>query len=97
MRKLLEHLLEAAAQENISIKEIATHLKELLAIQGEHGNWNANPYMFGLYNGLALALSVITYEEPQFRDAPEKWTSETNESKKKLPKLLQEAIKKYSK
>ena len=47
-------------------------IKDLLKIQGSHGNWNYSPYMKGLYNGLELALSILDGDRrPEFKDTPE--------------------------
>lgn len=48
-------------------------LQDLLHTQGQHGNWNYAPYMHGMYNGLALAVSVLIGGEPAYRDAPIEW------------------------
>lgn len=48
-----------------------TELRDLLEVQGSHGNWNYSPYMNGLYNGLELALCTIERRNPVFRDCPE--------------------------
>lgn len=48
-------------------------LNQIIEIQGSHGNWNYDPYMFGMFNGLELARSIITDQEPEFREAPKKW------------------------
>lgn len=48
-------------------------LKEMLAIQGDDGNWNYDPYMHGVYNGMAFAIACLEDREPEYRDAPEKW------------------------
>ena len=48
-------------------------LREMVKIQGYDGNWNYDPYMHGLYNGLEFALSIMEKREPFFREAPEKW------------------------
>jgi len=43
-----------------------------MLIQGCNGNWNANRYMFGLYNGMAVALSILENQESTaIRSAPE--------------------------
>lgn len=41
-------------------------LRELIMLQGANGNWNASPYMTGLYNGMELALAIIEDREPIF-------------------------------
>ncbi len=51
-------------------------LEELLKTQGQTGNWDCDPYMLGMYNGMALAYSCALdggITEPAFRSAPEKW------------------------
>lgn len=48
-------------------------LREMVKIQGYNGNWNYDPYMHGLYNGLEFALSIMERREPQFKDSPEQW------------------------
>jgi len=51
-------------------------LKDLLELQGSNGNWNYDPYMMGMYNGLELALSVMENREPVYRDKPERWIAD---------------------
>ena len=51
-------------------------LRELIKIQCRSGNWNYDPYNFGLANGMILALSVFTNEEPDFMSAPSHWLRE---------------------
>lgn len=47
--------------------ERAAELHELLEIQAREGNWNADPYMNGLYNGLELAVATLEGRAPVFR------------------------------
>lgn len=54
-------------------KEILEKAKEMLDVQGANGNWDYDPYMHGLYNGMEFMLSLIEDREPAFRDAPEVW------------------------
>ena len=51
--------------------------REMLEVQGRSGNWDCDPYMHGLYNGMEFMLSMIEQREPQFRNAPKKWLSES--------------------
>jgi hypothetical protein len=51
-------------------------VKEMVKIQGSDGNWNYDPYMLGLYNGLEFALSILEDREPLFRDKPSVWLSD---------------------
>jgi len=64
--------------ENVVLKNLdsAIALRNLdlaIAIQSQPGNWDYDPYMHGLLNGLLFARSCITGEEPKFYKPPEKW------------------------
>lgn len=59
------------------IREIA----DLIEIQGADGNCNHDSYMRGLYNGLVLAMSVLTGDEPPvYKNAPDKQPNATDSS-----------------
>jgi hypothetical protein len=51
-------------------------VKRMRDVQGMDGNWNFDPYMHGLYNGLEFAVSILENREPVFKDAPEKWLAD---------------------
>ena len=64
--------------ETITIDVDSNGLKELddiLNIQLHNGNWNYDPYMMGMANGLILARHLILGEqgEPVYKKAPTKW------------------------
>ena len=48
-------------------------MREMLDVQGQHGNWNYDSYMHGLYNGMEYMVALAEKREPKFRDAPEVW------------------------
>jgi hypothetical protein len=48
-------------------------LGKITDIQCSNGNWNYDPYMHGLANGMILSLATLLGEEPYFKRAPEKW------------------------
>lgn len=54
-------------------KEIAKDLEVLMEIQCRDGNWNYDPYMHGLANGLILAHATVLGIEPKFLDSPKEW------------------------
>ena len=54
-------------------KEWKVILDEFVNIQCENGNWNYDPYMHGMTNGLIFAQSVLKDIEPKYLNAPEKW------------------------
>lgn len=64
--KCLFQMQEVAKQTNKMIED----LKNLVSAQGQKGNWDASPYMCGLFNGLEMALSIFEKREPQFKDVP---------------------------
>lgn len=53
-----------------------SHLKDLVAIQCNDGNWNYAPYSLGMFNGLELALSVMEGRSPRYRDKPDQFKRE---------------------
>jgi hypothetical protein len=56
-------------------KKNLSDLKNCTDIQCSHGNWNYDPYMHGMANGLILAMCIMgdCKEEPKYKDAPEQW------------------------
>ena len=52
------------------MKKFLNDLEDLIKIQNSHGNWNYDPYMRGLANGLILAKSVATGEDAKFLSEP---------------------------
>lgn len=48
-------------------------LKELVEIQGQHGNWNYDEYMYGMYNGMELMLALVEEREPVYKEKPKQW------------------------
>ena len=56
-------------------------VREMRNVQGTDGNWNFDPYMQGLYNGLEFAVSLLEKREPIFKDAPEKWLGDVNKKR----------------
>ena len=53
--------------------KILDNLNSIIKVQGATGNWDYDPYMHGLLNGLIMARSLFTDEEPEFVEAPVKW------------------------
>lgn len=51
--------------------------REMLGVQGASGNWDYDPYMHGLYNGMEFMLSLVEEREPFLRSAPKKWLCES--------------------
>jgi len=62
-------------------KKLLDNYKDLLDIQLSDGNWNANPYMHGMANGMILMNSMARDIDPDFKTAPEYW-------RKRIPMIL---------
>ena len=48
-------------------------LRSIRDTQSVDGNWNYDPYMFGMYNGLEAALAIMENREPMYVDPPAEW------------------------
>ena len=59
-------------------KSKAEQIQDLIDIQCSDGNWDYDPYMQGLANGLILALHILKdYEDgPDYKEAPKQWLSD---------------------
>lgn len=54
-------------------EEAIKALKDIIDIQCSDGNYNHDPYMHGMTNGLLLANGIIKDIEPKFVEAPNYW------------------------
>lgn len=82
MEKTLESFLESRTCKvtlNEDIKENLEAVQDLLNIQLMDGNWNCDPYMHGMANGMILCMSILRGEVPKFLDAPEEWIFDRND------------------
>jgi len=50
-------------------------LRNITGIQCAEGNWNYDPYMHGMANGLILALAIMEEKNPEYLSAPKEWLS----------------------
>ena len=48
-------------------------LREMTAVQCSDGNWNYDPYMHGMANGMIFSLALIEDEKPVYLEAPKIW------------------------
>lgn len=75
-------------------------LQNMIDIQSQSGNWNWDPYMQGLMNGLLLAKSCFEHHTVvllQLKSAPDKWVSpnEINYETDSLKDQIQKVIDRY--
>ena len=81
--KLILSIVAQPEQEPM-VDERIKSVRHMRDVQGYDGNWNYDPYMQGLYNGLEFALSLLEVREPQFKDAPETWLGDIKVKRNKF-------------
>ena len=79
----LRKRLEQPEQETLTDERIES-VRHMRNVQGYDGNWNYDPYMQGLYNGLEFALSLLEVRQPEFKDAPATWLGDIKFKRDKL-------------
>ena len=57
----------------VDLSKVTIKLRTLLEIQCDDGNWNYDPYMFGMANGMILMPSTLEDEDPEFLTTPKVW------------------------
>jgi hypothetical protein len=67
----------------MKIEQAIKNIKDIVNIQCANGNWDYDPYMQGMANGLLCALAILEEKEPEYKKAPEKWLAD-------LPKIKTE-------
>ena len=73
-----------------TIEQIKQNLDDVLDIQCSDGNWDYDPYMHGMANGLILAKSIVTGKDTDFLEAPERFLAESffDRAARKLTRAL---------
>lgn len=56
-----------------TVEQYKEALEDIIKVQCSDGNWNYDPYMQGMANGLLCAMSVLTSEDVEYLSAPAKW------------------------
>jgi len=79
-------------EQMIRIKQITDDLNAVIATQATDGNWNHDPYMHGLLNGMIMAKSIISNEDAEFYEAPGKWLSDPKITTKQAFDALKQAL-----
>jgi len=79
MTKKLDVALNANDVQALSLAVFEDSLKRLRKmkdVQCSDGNWNYDPYMHGMANGMLFAISLFDDKPPEYLDAPEKWLAD---------------------
>lgn len=69
----IQETLEAYQYLREESKKRISGLQDLVKIQSASGNWNYDPYMHGMANGLICAVACLSGEEAKYLEAPESW------------------------
>jgi len=63
------------------IRDIDVKIEEARQmLQVQKDSYDYDPYMHGMYNGMEFMLSLIEEREPEFLDAPKKYTNNSSDS-----------------
>lgn len=73
--KMLQNAATATGKENqLKLERVVSRKQKLEAAieeMAQDGNWNHDPYMLGLYNGLVYAKALLENQTPIYKDIPE--------------------------
>jgi len=69
------------------MKDKLEKLQEMVDVQCADGNWNFDPYMHGMANGMIFCMSLLKDKEPEFLEAPKVWSSELGDQILKMGEL----------
>lgn len=72
----------ASPIEPVDMSQALQTLREMTQVQCRDGNWNYDPYMQGMANGLIFALSIFDGSEPIYllKAAPRIWLKDKTEN-----------------
>ena len=56
--------------------------ESILKTQGADGNWNLDPYMHGMLNGMIIMKATLLGGKSNFRDAPSEWHGDKQDKEK---------------
>lgn len=73
------------------MEDCIEQLKRLLEVQGYKGNFDYSEYMWGMYNGMELALAVMENREPAYKNKPKIFIVDKNKIETEQ-KLLREKV-----
>ena len=57
-------------------KTIIIRIGKVVKVQKFDGNWNYDPYMFGLLNGMIMIEAMVKGKTPDFYEKPKRWKRE---------------------
>lgn len=57
----------------VMLQDSLQTLRDMTQVQCSDGNWNYDPYMHGMANGMIFALSLFEDGKPKYLEAPKEW------------------------
>jgi hypothetical protein len=63
-------------------------LREMKDVQCSDGNWNYDPYMHGMANGMIFAISLFDGKRPEYLEAPEQWLKDLPDTELKTVEVV---------
>ena len=69
------------------MKERVDRLQEMIDVQCSDGNWNYDPYMHGMANGMIFAKSMFADEAPEYLEAPKEWLKDRDDEEVKTMEI----------
>jgi len=63
-------------------------LRDMTQLQCSDGNWNYDPYMHGMANGLIFALSIFDKKKPKYLEAPKEWLADKPDTEEKISEAV---------
>lgn len=76
-----KRIKELQIKENgMTMEDVKKKLDGVTEIACANGNWDHDPYLYGMANGLILARSIVAGEEPEFLEAPDQWLRDREET-----------------
>ena len=64
--------------------DLLDDMEDVIEIQAAAGNWDADPYMHGMLNGMILMHAMAAGKRPEFKTAPRYWSSRSYNFAKKV-------------
>mgnify|MGYP001569342536 CR=1 FL=1 len=69
---------------NKTRESIVAELQEFIDVSCKDGNYNCNPYLHGMANGLIFAKSVVDGGEPKYMETPKTWLGDKPKKKRHI-------------
>jgi len=73
-------------------KDLVKKFDEFIDLQSQPGNWDYDPYMHGMANGMIFMKSLVTGEDPRYLETPSFWLVDKRIEKQGLCSVLESTL-----